>query len=65
MAFEKVSKALIKVFGSRDERLVKACSAVAREAGAFEEQVKQLDDTYSVKPTPAAGDQRDDAFAGE
>ena len=44
MAFEKVSKALVKVFGSRNERLVKAYSAIARQAGEFEEQTKKLDD---------------------
>ena len=44
MAFEKVSKALVKVFGSRNERLVKAYSVIAQQAGEFEEQTKKLDD---------------------
>ncbi|MCK4597765.1 preprotein translocase subunit SecA, partial [bacterium] len=44
MAFEKVSKALIKVFGSRNERLVKVYSVIAQQAGEFEEQTKKLDD---------------------
>jgi preprotein translocase subunit SecA len=44
MAFEKVSKALIKIFGSRNERLVKGYMAVARQAAAFEERMKQLSD---------------------
>ncbi len=44
MAFEKVSKALVKVFGSRNERLVKTYSAIAQQAGEFEEQTKKLDD---------------------
>ena len=44
MAFEKVSKALVKVFGSRNERLVKAYSVIAEQAGEFEEQTKKLDD---------------------
>jgi preprotein translocase subunit SecA len=44
MAFEKISKALIKIFGSRNERLVKGYMAVARKAAAFEEQMKQLSD---------------------
>ena len=41
---DKVSKILIKIFGSRNERLVKAYSVIARQAGEFEEQTKQLDD---------------------
>ncbi len=44
MAFEKVSKTLVKVFGSRNERLVKAYSIIAEQAGDFEEQTKALDD---------------------
>ncbi|MEA3226655.1 MAG: DEAD/DEAH box helicase, partial [Planctomycetota bacterium] len=45
MAFEKVSKALVKVFGSRNERLVKSYSVITQQAGEFEEQTKKLDDT--------------------
>ncbi len=41
---DKISKFLIKIFGSRNERLVKAYSVIARQAGEFEEQTKQLDD---------------------
>jgi preprotein translocase subunit SecA len=44
MAFEKLSKALVKIFGSRNERLVKAYSAIAERAGEFEEQTKKIDD---------------------
>ena len=40
----KIGKALIKIFGSRNERLVKSYSAIPREAGEFEEQIKKLDD---------------------
>jgi preprotein translocase subunit SecA len=40
----KISKILIKIFGSRSERLVKAYSIIARQAGEFEEQIKKLDD---------------------
>ena len=40
----KVTKTLIKIFGSRNERLIKSYSAIPEEAGEFEEQVKQLDD---------------------
>ncbi len=41
---DKISKILIKVFGSRNERLVKAYSVIALEAGEFEEQISKLDD---------------------
>jgi len=41
---EKINKILIKVFGSRNERLIKAYSVIALEAGEFEEQTKTLDD---------------------
>jgi preprotein translocase subunit SecA len=41
---DKVSKTLIKIFGSRNERLVKAYSVIARQAGEFEEQIQKLDD---------------------
>ena len=44
MAFEKFHKTLIKIFGSRNERLVKAYMAVARQAGAYEDEFRQLDD---------------------
>ena len=44
MPFDKVNKVLLKVFGSRNERLVKAYSVIAREAGEFEEEIKKLDD---------------------
>ena len=41
---DKVSKILLKIFGSRNERMVKAYSVIGQQAGAFEEQTKQLDD---------------------
>ena len=44
MSFDKVSKILLKVFGSRNERLIRAYSVVAAQAGEFEEQIKKLDD---------------------
>jgi len=40
----KFGKAIVKFFGSRSERLVKTYMVVARQAGAFEEQVKQFSD---------------------
>jgi len=41
---DKVSKILLKIFGSRNERLVKVHAVVARQAGQLEEQIKKLDD---------------------
>ena len=41
---DKISKVLIKVFGSRNERLIKAYSVIALQAGKFEEQISKLDD---------------------
>ena len=41
---DKINKILIKVFGSRNERLIKAYSVIAIKAGEFEEQTKTLDD---------------------
>jgi preprotein translocase subunit SecA len=40
---DKISKILIKIFGSRNERLVKAYSVIAKQAGEFEEQIQKLD----------------------
>ena len=44
MPFSKVNQILLKVFGSRNERLVKAYSVIAQRAGGFEEQIIRLDD---------------------
>ena len=44
MFLDTVSKTLVKVFGSRNERLVKAYSVIAQQASEFEEQTKKLDD---------------------
>jgi len=41
---DRISKILVKIFGSRNERLVKSYSQVVRRAGEFEPQIKQLDD---------------------
>ena len=66
MALEKVSKALIKIFGSRNERLVKGYMAVARQAVAFEEQMKLLSDealrakTAEFKAAIAGGKRAED-----
>jgi len=42
--FDKISKILVKVFGSRNERLVKAYSVIAQQAGQFEDRIEKLDD---------------------
>ena len=42
--FDKVNKILLKVFGSRNERLIKAYSVIARQAGVLEEQIRKLTD---------------------
>jgi preprotein translocase subunit SecA len=66
MAFEKVSKVLVSIFGSRNERLVKSYWPMVHRAGEFEEQVKQLDDaglkakTAEFKATLASGKEPDD-----
>ncbi|MCK5171941.1 MAG: preprotein translocase subunit SecA [Planctomycetes bacterium] len=44
MAFEKFGKSLVKIFGSRNERLVKSYMTVALEAGEYESEVRALDD---------------------
>jgi len=44
MAFDKINKILLKVFGSRNERLIKAYSVIAAQVGEFEEQTRKLDD---------------------
>jgi preprotein translocase subunit SecA len=66
MGLEKVSKVLIKIFGSRNERLVKAYSVIARRAGEFEERTRQLDNealkakTAEFKATLKAGARPED-----
>ncbi len=44
MPLGKINKTLVKVFGSRNERMVKAYSVIAQRAVEFEEQIKQFDD---------------------
>ena len=51
MTFEKISKRLVKIFGSRNERLVKSYSAIAQQAGEFEEQIKALSDEQLKEKT--------------
>jgi preprotein translocase subunit SecA len=40
---KEINKVLIKIFGSRNERLVKSYSFIAQEAGEFEKDLMQLD----------------------
>jgi len=43
--FDKVGKSLVKVFGSRNERLLKnVYTPIARQAGEYEKHIQKLDD---------------------
>jgi len=42
--FENAGKTLVKIFGSRNERLIKNYSVIAGRAGEFEEKIKTLSD---------------------
>jgi len=42
--FENAGKFLVKIFGSRNERLIKGYSVIAQKASQFEEQLKTLSD---------------------
>jgi len=44
MTLDKISKIILKIFGSRNERLIKAYSVIASQASEFEDQVRGLDD---------------------
>ena len=44
MAFDKLSKALVGVFGSHNERLVKSYMHIAVKASQFEDEISALDD---------------------
>jgi preprotein translocase subunit SecA len=70
MALDKITKLLIKIFGSRNERLVKGYMAVAREAAPYEEQLKTLTDEALKAKTVAfkaalAGGQRPEEILPE
>ncbi|MFA7485012.1 MAG: DEAD/DEAH box helicase, partial [Phycisphaerae bacterium] len=51
MLVDKITKFLIKIFGSRNERLVKAYSLIAEQAARFEEQIKTLSDEQLKEKT--------------
>jgi len=44
MAFDKFSKTLVKVFGSRNERLVKTYMTIALQSAQYEENISALND---------------------
>ncbi len=66
MALDKITKFLIKIFGSRNERLVKGYTATAREAGPYEAQLQQFSDealkakTAEFKAALAGGQRPED-----
>jgi preprotein translocase subunit SecA len=66
MALESISKFLVKIFGSRNERLVKSYSSIVRETAVFEEPLGQLSDealaakTAEFKAALAGGKRPDD-----
>jgi len=66
MPFANFSKFLVKIFGSRNQRLVKSYSYVAQEAGRYEDALKALSDeqlkakTSEFKASLAAGMNIDD-----
>jgi len=62
IAVSKLSKILLKIFGSRNERLVKAYSVIAAEARAFEDDIKALSDEQISEKT---GQFRSRLSAGE
>ncbi|MHC4085443.1 MAG: preprotein translocase subunit SecA [Planctomycetota bacterium] len=41
---DKISKILLKIFGSRNERMIKSYSVIGQQVGEFEGSVKGLDD---------------------
>jgi preprotein translocase subunit SecA len=51
MAQSAISKFLIKIFGSRNERLVKGYMRIAIEAAQYEEDIKALDDNALLAKT--------------
>jgi preprotein translocase subunit SecA len=66
MALANFSKFLVKIFGSRNQRLVKSYSYVAQEAGRYEDELKALSDeqlrakTSEFKASLVAGMNIDD-----
>ena len=44
MPLKRINQFFLKIFGSRNERLIKSYMVIAQQAGTFEEQIKELDD---------------------
>ena len=70
MAVDKFTKFLIKIFGSRNERLVKGYMSTARAAAPYEEPLRQLSDEALKAKTAAfkallAGGQRPEEILAE
>jgi len=65
----KISKSLVKVFGSRNERVVRSYMATAERAGKFEDELVKLDDsalrakTEQFKTALAGGEAADNILA--
>jgi len=51
MALKAINKVLLKIFGSRNERLIKTYAGVVERTGALEETVKQLDEAALAAKT--------------
>jgi len=51
MALKAINKALLKIFGSRQERLVKSYAGMVERTGGFEDQVRSLDDAALTAKT--------------
>ena len=51
MAQGAISRFLVKLFGSRNQRLIKGYMRIALEAAEFEEEVKALDDNALMAKT--------------
>jgi preprotein translocase subunit SecA len=66
MALKAINKVLLKIFGSRQDRLVKSYGGMVERTGTFEDQVRQLDDaalkakTAEFKATLATGTRPED-----
>ncbi len=66
MTINKINQFFVKIFGSRNERLVKSYMSIAVAAGEFEERMKSLDDsqlrakTDEFKSTLANGSSPED-----
>ncbi|MHC5075132.1 MAG: preprotein translocase subunit SecA, partial [Planctomycetota bacterium] len=51
MPFAKINQALVKIFGSRNERLIKSYDRIVLQTNHFEEQIKALSDEQLKEKT--------------